>query len=89
MYRRGEDGLLGNAPVADDTNLVDGLRRLGQGRAGRKHQHNGQRHPDRYPRQAGDESVLDLHRVGVLRRAQVLVRSKVRLHGKNMHTLIA
>jgi hypothetical protein len=33
--------------------------------------------------------VLDLHRAEALRRAQVLVRSKVRLHGKNMHTLIA
>jgi hypothetical protein len=33
--------------------------------------------------------VLDLHRAGALRRAQVLVRSMVRLHGKNMHTLIA
>ena len=40
-------------------------------------------------RSAGDGSVLDLHRAGALRRAQVLVRSKNRLHGKNMHTLIA
>ena len=29
------------------------------------------------------------HRAGALRRAQVLVLSKIRLHGKNMHTLIA
>ena len=43
---------------------------------------------------AAHGSVPDLHRARVLRlrvlkRAQVLERSIVKLHGKNMHTLIA
>ena len=91
-----QDGLLGNAPVADDPNLIDGLRSLGQGGDRGKRQDDKQRNPRHArcssgcgPQCAGDGSVLDLHRAGALRRAQVLVRSMVRLHGKNMHTLIA
>ena len=71
---------------------IDGLGLLGHGGAGgdKKNQHqNAPGEQEKGPRFAGDEVVLDLHRAGVLRRAQVLVRSKVRLHGKNMHTLTA
>ena len=90
----GKDGFLGNAPVADDANLVDGLRAVWAKAVPTENSQDKQDRKDapgraRIGRLPGDGSVLDLHRVGVLRRAQVLVRSKVRLHGKNMHTLIA
>jgi hypothetical protein len=77
---------------------------LGEECTGREYKQEQKKKPrnnGRNPRIAGDHVVLDeyptnlsvgapyLHRAGILRRAQVLVRSKVRLHGKNMHTLTA
>ena len=90
-----QDGFLGDAPVADHADGIDGLRTLSQCRAGGHCQH--QRQPDaeqaRGPRNAVDECVLGLHRAGALRRAQILVRAivrlLVRLHGKNIDTLTA
>jgi hypothetical protein len=86
-----KDFLIGDEAIPDDPNGLDGLR-LGESDAGGENEQeyggktkNGRRNP----RFAGDGIVRDLHRAGVLRRAQVLVRSKVRLHGKNMHTLTA
>src|ERR1700688_1411538 len=95
-----QDSFLGNAPVTDDSNLLDRLRwRLGQGSTGAygqgKHKQEAAkarsyaRDEAQSPRSAEDGSVLDLHRAEALRRAQVLVRCKYRLHGKNMHNLIA
>ena len=86
------DGLLGNAAVADDPDGLDDLRLLGESGAGGEGEQQQQNQPGkqkRDPQIAGNNVELDLHRAGVLRRAQVLVRSKVRLHGKNMHTLTA
>jgi len=99
----GKDGFLGNAPVTYDANLLNRQLILGEGRMGAysqgEHEQQAANKRERArgvtrnmalnPRSAGDGSVLDLHWAGALRRAQVLVRSKNRLHGKNMHTLIA
>src|SRR5665647_3204134 len=92
-----KDGLLGNAPVSNDTYLLDRIRALSESGACANGQREGEQEPSEArskvrggaltPQRAGDGSVLDLHRAGALRRAQVLVRSKNRLHGKNMHTL--
>jgi hypothetical protein len=87
-----ENGLLWNAPVANDPNLIHGLGSLREGGAcgnSQNQQHGKPRQTGKHPTCAGGGIVLDLHRVGILRRAQVLVRSKEMLHGKNMHTLIA
>ncbi len=56
---------------------------------GHGEQQHDARQPLRGPHRTGDGSVLDLHGVRSLRRAQILFRSIVRLHRKNMHTLIA
>jgi hypothetical protein len=88
----GQDSLLGDAAIANDADLIDRLGGLSHCRACRKSQQQHQqksREPGRNPPCAGDESVLDLHRAATLRRAQVLVRSIVILHAKNMHTLNA
>ena len=100
----GEDGFLRDTAIADDPDGFDGLRTLGDGKAGSEYEDEGEREPrdeSRNPEIAGNGIVLEdpaakqsvgssyLHRAGVLRRAQILVRSKVRLHGKNMHTLTA
>src|ERR1039458_9058018 len=77
-----QDGLLGYAPVTNDSNLLDRLRRpLGQRGTGADGQcqhkqeapnaRGNARDEARSPRGAGDGSVLDLHRAGALRRAQV------------------
>ncbi len=87
-----KDRFLGNAAIADDPDLVNGLRGLGQGGArgnDQQEQQRDSRHPAKDLQCATERSVLYLHRAGVLRRAQILVRSMVKLHGKNMHTLIA
>src|SRR6185503_7024872 len=86
-----QDGLLRDTAVADDPNGLDGLT-LGECETGgnSEQQYGGKtENESRNSRFAGNRAVHDLHRAGVLRRAQVLVRSKVRLHGKNMHTLTA
>ena len=93
----GEDGLFGDAPVANDANLRNGIRRLRQSRTGARvqdgkrqgEQQYDARQPRRGPHRMGDGSVLNLHGVRSLRRAQILFRSIGRLHRKNMHTLIA
>ena len=88
----GQDSLLGDTTITNDADLIDRLGDLSHRRACRKsHQQHQQksREPSRNSPRAGDESVLDLHRAAILRRAQVLVRSIVILHAKNMHTLNA
>ena len=87
-----EYGLLGDAAVADDADRLNCGGRLGERAAGDNDQ---QEEDGRLAKAAGSpprercQSMLDLHRAGALRRTQVLVRSKVRLHGKNKHTLTA
>ena len=80
-----QDRLFGDAPVADHPDRINGLRLLGQGCAGAE-SHKGK---DRHQRQTGDAGAPCLHRAGAMRRAKVLVRSIVRLHGKNIATLTA
>jgi hypothetical protein len=54
----GEDGLFGNAAVADDADGIDGLTLLGEGRMGRKqrgHGNEGQRQGQRQCKKPGEQ----------------------------------
>src|ERR1700759_1923044 len=98
-----QNRFLGDAAVTDNPDGLNGglLSEDCTGREYKQEQKKKPRKNGRDPQIAGDHVVLDeyptdlsvgasyLHRAGILRRAQVLVRSMVRLHGKNMHTLTA
>ncbi len=61
-----EDGLFGNAPVADDADLVDGVGRLREGGSSPRYEdeeHEDPRHAPYSGRSADGESVPELHRV--------------------------
>jgi len=80
-----QDGFFGDAAVADDADLVNGLGLLGKRSNAGQCDHQ----EDHQPTQTAERNVLPYHRVFAPRRAQKRkVRSMVQIHAKNLHTLI-